>query len=102
MALPVLTPEERAKNLKKAAEMRSKRSKLRAEIKEGKKSLSAVLKKSDDPVVGRMKVSALIESLPGYGKAKTEALMEQLEISPSRRVQGLGSRQREELLKALK
>lgn len=102
MALPKLTPEQRAENLAKAAEMRSKRSALRTEIKEGKVTLPAILKKSDDPVVGRMKVSALIESFPGFGKAKTTALMEQLEISPSRRIQGLGVRQREELLKAFK
>lgn len=102
MALPKLTPEQRAENLKKAAEMRSKRSALRGDIKEGKITLAGVLKKSDDPVVGRMKVSALIESFPGFGKAKTAALMEQLEISSSRRIQGLGVRQREELLKAFK
>lgn len=101
MALPTLSPEERAKNLAKAAEMRQKRSKLRSDIKEGKLSLADVLKKADDPIVGRMKVSALIEALPGYGKAKTEALMLNLEISPSRRVQGLGSRQRSELLREL-
>lgn len=101
MALPQLTPEERAKNLAKAAEMRQKRSALRGDIKAGKISLAKVLDKADDPVVGRMKVSALIEALPGYGKAKTEALMLALEISPSRRVQGLGARQREDLLREL-
>ena len=46
-----------------------------------------------------MKVSMLLESIPGYGKAKAAKLMDELEISPSRRIKGLGIRQREELLK---
>ena len=29
----------------------------------------------EDPIVGRMKVSTLIETLPGYGKAKAEKVM---------------------------
>lgn len=48
-----------------------------------------------------MKVSALIESLPGYGKAKAAKIMDELGISATRRVKGLGARQREQLLEAL-
>ena len=48
-----------------------------------------------------MKVSALIESVPGFGVAKTVKLMEELGISESRRVQGLGVRQREQLIERL-
>lgn len=101
MALPQLSPEERAKNLAKAAEVRSKRSALKEDIKAGKVSLGDVFAQADDPIVGRMKVIALLESLPGFGKAKSTALMERLEISPTRRIQGLGTRQRDELIKAL-
>ena len=43
----------------------------------------------------------LIESLPGYGKAKAAKLMEELDISASRRIEGLGTRQRDELLERL-
>ena len=56
---------------------------------------------SDDPIASRMKVSTLIESLPGYGKAKAAKIMEELGISATRRVQGLGVRQREQLLEQL-
>ncbi len=64
------------------------------------KSLESVLN-SDDPIASRMKVSTLIESLPGYGKAKAAKIMEELGISATRRVQGLGVRQREQLLEQL-
>jgi DNA uptake protein ComE-like DNA-binding protein len=101
MALPKLTDADRQKALKKAAEARQKRAALRADIKSGKLKFEAVMKKSDDPVVARMKVSTLLESLPGFGKAKATKIMTELEISESRRVQGLGTRQREHLLERL-
>ena len=100
MALPQLTDEQRKEALEKAAQARHERAELRENIKSGKVTLEEVLN-SDDPIASRMKVSALIESLPGYGKAKANKIMEDLGISPSRRVKGLGARQREQLLEAL-
>ena len=100
MALPQLTDEQRKEALEKAAKARHERAQLREDIKSGKVELADVLN-SDDPIASRMKVSALIESLPGYGKAKANKIMEDLGISSSRRVKGLGARQREQLLEAL-
>ena len=45
-----------------------------------------------------MKVSNVLESLPGVGKVRAQKLMEELDISASRRVRGLGAKQREMLL----
>lgn len=100
MALPQLTDEQRKQALEKAAAARHARAELREQIKKGEKSLESVLN-SDDPIASRMKVSTLIESLPGYGKAKAAKIMEELGISATRRVQGLGVRQREQLLEQL-
>ncbi len=101
MALPNLSEADRQAALKKAAEARQKRAELREKIKKGEMSFADVMAKSDDPVVARMKVSALLESLPGFGKAKAAKIMEDLGISESRRVQGLGARQREQLMERL-
>lgn len=101
MALPNLSPEDRAAALKKAAEARQKRAELRQKLKSGDMSFAEAMSRSDDPVVARMKVVTLLESLPGFGKAKAEKLMTELEISDSRRVQGLGARQREQLMERL-
>jgi hypothetical protein len=101
MALPNLSEADRQAALKKAADARAKRAAVRAEIKSGRLGFAEVLKRSDDPIVARMKVSALLESLPGFGKAKAARVMDELEISESRRVQGLGARQRESLLERL-
>ena len=100
MALPQLTDEQRKAALEKAAKARHERAELREKIKSGKVSLESVLD-SDDPIASRMKVSTLIESLPGYGKAKAAKIMDELGISASRRVKGLGARQREQLVEAL-
>jgi len=101
MALPNLSDADRQAALKKAAEARQKRAALRASIKSGQTSFAEVMSRSADPIVARMKVSTLLESLPGYGKAKAAKIMSDLEISDSRRVQGLGARQREMLMKRL-
>ncbi len=100
MALSQLTDEQRKEALEKAAQARHERAELREKIKSGKVTLEEVLD-SDDPIANRMKVSALIESLPGYGKAKAAKIMDELGISATRRVKGLGARQREQLIEAL-
>ncbi|MGI6229621.1 MAG: integration host factor, actinobacterial type [Tractidigestivibacter sp.] len=100
MALPQLTDEQRKEALEKAAQARHARAELREKIKSGKVTLEEVLD-SDDPIANRMKVSTLIESLPGYGKAKAAKIMDELGISSTRRVKGLGARQREQLIEAL-
>lgn len=100
MALPQLSDEQRKAALEKAAAARHERAELREKIKKGKISLEEVLD-SDDPIANRLKVSALIESLPGYGKAKAAKIMDELGISATRRVKGLGARQREQLIEVL-
>lgn len=101
MAIPQLTPEERKAALEKAKAARIKRAEIRDDLKSGKLTLEKVLGMKDDPVVGRMKVSTLIETLPGYGKAKAEKVMAELHIAESRRLRGLGERQEASLLECL-
>jgi ribosomal protein S13 len=61
-----------------------------------------VLIRSTEDTVGKMKVSAVLESLPGVGKVRAQKLMEELDISASRRVRGLGAKQRAQLLDRFK
>jgi len=101
MALPQLSPEARKEALKKAAAARTARAELRQKVKEGKLSFADVIKKTGDPVVDKLKVITLIESLPGYGKAKAAKIMEECEISDTRRIKGLGEKQKAALLEKL-
>jgi ribosome recycling factor len=95
VALPPLTPEQRAAALVKAAKARKERAEVKNKLKQAKTKLPDVLKdgQSDD-VVGKMKVSALLESMPGVGKVRAKQIMERLGIAESRRVRGLGANQR--------
>lgn len=97
--LPVLSDEERRENLGRAKAARAERAALRARLKSGGATLAEVLA-SDDEVALRMPVRALLESLPGVGRAKAGRAMDELGISRRRRVRGLGRRQREALLEA--
>lgn len=97
-----MTPEQRAAALEKARIVRAKRSELTSKLSLGTMTPEAALKKADDPVIGRMKVKSFINALPGYGKVKTEKLMEELGIPETRRIQGLGSKQMANLKAALK
>lgn len=98
MALPTLTPEQRAQALAKAAVARKKRAELKQQLKTSKLSLRDILGRSGDDTVGKMKVTNVLESLPGVGKVRAQKIMEELDISASRRIRGLGTKQREQLL----
>jgi hypothetical protein len=101
VALPPLTPEQRAAALEKAAAARRARAELKHRLKTHGTSLAQVLDSGEtDDAVGKMKVVAVLESMPGVGKVRAQPLMEELEISPARRVRGLGAKQREALLRA--
>lgn len=102
MALPKLSDAERKAALKKAVEVRRQRAALKADVKKGKVKLADIIKKTNDPVIAKMRVSSLLSSLPGVGKARAQKLMEKVGIDASRRVQGLGTRQVEGLLKETK
>jgi hypothetical protein len=95
VALPPLTPEQRAAALEKAAKARKDRAEVKNRLKHGSMTLPQVLKEGQtDDVVGKMKVSALLESMPGVGKVRAKQIMERLGIAESRRVRGLGANQR--------
>ncbi|ANN15003.1 integration host factor [Amycolatopsis regifaucium] len=98
-----MTPEQRADALAKAAEARKARSELLASIKSGKESIDKVLKQAkENKTIGKTKVTQLLKAVPGLGAVKVAALLEQAGIDPDRRAAGLGERQREALLEALK
>ncbi|MGQ0431579.1 MAG: integration host factor, actinobacterial type [Microthrixaceae bacterium] len=98
---PVLTPEQREQALAKAAIARRARAEIKEKLKMGSLTLAELLSQSaGDDHVGKMKVLAVIEALPGVGKVKARRTMEEIGIADSRRVRGLGEQQRKALLDA--
>src|SRR3954466_13820067 len=99
---PSLTPEQRQAALEKAAAARRQRAELKEKLKMGSTSLKELLEQAErDEVVGKMKVLSVLESLPGLGKVKARRLMEEVGISETRRIQGLGDKQRIKLFELL-
>ena len=98
MALPQLTEEQRKQALEKAAEARRKRAEIKQQLKNGTLSLPQVLSQPDNETIGKMKVASVLESLPGVGKVRARKIMERLDISSTRRIRGLGAKQKEALL----
>ena len=99
---PQLTPDQRKAALAKAGAARRQRAELKDKLKMGSLTLRELFDQAErDEVVGKMKVLTVLESLPRLGKVKARRLMDEIGISDSRRIQGLGSKQRESLFARL-
>jgi guanylate kinase len=89
---PKLTPEARAAALLAATTARKERSEIKALLRNSEKSIFDVIN-SAQPAIQKMRVRELLESVPGVGKLRAEAIMERAKISPTRRIAGLGRNQ---------
>ncbi len=99
MQPPELSAQQRAAALAKAAEARRVRAEVKELLKTGTLTFAELLERADrDPMIGGLKVYAVLSSMPGTGKVKAKRLMESLGIADNRRLRGLGSRQRDALL----
>jgi hypothetical protein len=99
---PSLSPDQRQAALEKAGAARRQRAELKDKLKMGSLTLKELLDQaSRDEVVGKMKIVAVLESLPGVGKVKARRLMDEVGISETRRIQGLGDNQRKRLFDKL-
>ena len=100
---PSLTPEQRQAALQKAAAARRQRAEVKDKLKIGSLSLSELFEQTDrgddsGKMLAKLKVVSVLESLPGVGKVRARNIMTELEISETRRLQGLGTNQRRALL----
>ena len=99
---PQLSPEQRQAALDKAAAARRARAEIKDKLKMGSTSLPELFDMAEnDTNAGKMKVLTVLESLPGLGKVKARRVLEDVGISETRRVQGLGANQRTKLLETL-
>jgi hypothetical protein len=99
---PQLTPEQRAAALEKAAIARRARAELKQQLRLGSLTFRELLTKAqNDEVAAKIKVLAVLESLPGLGKVKARRMLDDAGVSDTRRVQGLGEHQKTKLLDLL-
>ncbi len=99
MSLRPLTTQERSDALRKAAAARATRAEAKERLKSGKLTIAQVIGSGEtDEAIARMRILELLEALPGIGRVRATAIMEQLGIAQSRRVRGLGIHQRRALV----
>src|SRR6476660_2769899 len=94
-----LIPDQRQAALLQAAQARRQRAEVKAKLKQGSLGLEDLFDQGTrDDALAKLKVVSVLESLPGVGKVQARRIMEELDISESRRLRGLGRNQREGLL----
>lgn len=99
MALPELTPAQRSAALERAAVARRERAAVKNRLKHSSGSIAQVIRDGkDNEAIGKMRVTALLESMPGVGRARARQIMDEVGIAYSRRVRGLGANQISALL----
>ena len=97
---PTLSDEQRNAALEAAKIARRTRAAIKEQIRSGElKLLQAIELAATNEAVAKMRVSELLESIPGYGKVRVNAILERLGISQGRRIQGLGVLQLQKLKK---
>ncbi len=102
MSIPARSDEQRAQALESALAARMERARLRAELKAKQMSGVDVLEGAvENRLWAGLKVTWLLECLPGVGQVRAERMLSDLQIAPSRRIQGLGTRQRAALIAEL-
>lgn len=99
MGLPKLSAADRAAAADAALAARRRRAEIKADLSSGRLSLTDVIAMADaDPAVAKLRVADMLAALPRIGPVRAEAIMGTLGIAPTRRMRGLGDRQRRALL----
>jgi len=86
---PKLSPAERAAAMAAATAARRARALIKEKLRSSEVSVFDVIN-SAEPALQKMRVRELLESVPGVGPLRANAIMERAKISPTRRVAGLG------------
>ncbi len=97
---PKLTTEERRAALMKATAARKVRAQFKLEVKSKKVRWYTAFDRTDE-AIQKMRIKELLESIPSFGSTRAEYILDQIGISHTRRIKGIGVRQKSELLKAL-
>jgi hypothetical protein len=99
--IPDRSLTQRMKALGRANEVRTDRAQLKRDLKAGRKLVHDILLDPPD-TVETMKVFDLILACPKYGRIKTNKILQQCRISPSKTIGGMSPRQRTEVVSMLR
>jgi hypothetical protein len=100
-AAPERSLDQRMEALKRANDIRTARAKLKKDLKANRASIHAILLDPPEYVL-TAKVFDMLLAVPKYGRVKTNRILNQCRISPSKTIGGLSERQRTELVSLLR
>lgn len=91
MEPPKLSTEQRRAALRKAAEARRTRANFKARLSAGTLEPSAGLEEAlADDILARIRITAFLNSLPGWGRARTDDFVRDNGLAANRSLRGLG------------
>jgi hypothetical protein len=100
-AAPERSLTQRMDALKRANDIRTQRARLKRDLKEGRTQIQGLLLDPPEYLL-TAKVFDLLLAVPKYGRVKTNRILNQCRISPSKTIGGLSERQRAELVAQLR
>src|ERR671927_65526 len=100
-AAPERSLIQRMDALQRANEIRTRRAQLKKDLKAGRVSIEGLLLDPPEYVL-TAKVFDMLLAVPKYGRVKTNRILNQCRISPSKTIGGLSARQRAELVNQLR
>lgn len=99
---PSLSHDQRVEASRLAVANRRRRADVKRLIKSGELSLDELFELAQrEECVAQMRAFDLISALPAIGEVKAERIMARASIAKTRRIRGLGPKQRAELFRAL-
>ncbi len=99
---PSLSHEQRVEASRLAVANRRRRAEVKRQVKSGELTLSELFDLAGrEECVAQMRAYDLISALPAIGEVKAARIMERASIAKTRRIRGLGPKQRAELFRAL-
>ena len=101
LAAPERSLDQRMEALKRANDIRTARAKLKKDLKAGRASIHTILLDPPEYLL-TAKVFDMLLAVPKYGRVKTNRILNQCRISPSKTIGGLSERQRAELIGLLR
>jgi len=98
--IPKLSNQQLASAREAATQARRLRADFKNRVKRGELSIVEALQQaSADEVLGQVRVIDLLKCIPRVGDKRAARIMERLDVSPNRRVRGLGRLQYAALVK---
>jgi hypothetical protein len=101
LAAPERSLDQRMDALRRANDIRTARAKLKKDLKANRASIQTILLDPPEYVL-TAKVFDMLLAVPKYGRVKTNRILNQCRISPSKTIGGLSERQRAELISQLR